>query len=107
MANNYKQYKKAKKEKNLANKGIAVGSSLTGIGAGTLAGREYLKHLEKKAAEKLGEAAPQNPKLMKKAGIAGLALTGTGAVLAGYSTVKSQRAKRKLKELTENDTKKK
>lgn len=103
MANNYKQYKKAKKERNLANKGIAVGGSLAGLGGAVLTGREYIKNLENKAESKLGEAAVKNPKLLKKMKNTGLALAGTGVALAGYSTVKSQRAKRKLKELTEDD----
>lgn len=122
MADNYKQYKKAKKEKNLAQKGQVAGGALAGIGAGMLGLRGYVKHKESALADKLvaqGKAASKeaaqeiiakrvkNPGLMKKAGVTGALLTAGGATLAGLSTVKAQRAKRKLKELTEDDNKEK
>lgn len=122
MADNYKQYKKAKKKKNLAQKGQVSGGALAGIGAGMLGLSSYTKHKESALAEKLvaqGKAASKeaareilekktkNPGLMKKAGVTGAILTAGGATLAGLSTVKAQRAKRKLKELTEDDSKEK
>lgn len=109
----YKQYKKAKKERNLAQRGQVAGGTLATLGVAGLAGREYIKKLEEKAQgqvavnPKAAELLKKGEPVMKKAKKVGIGLAIGGTALAGLSTVKAQRAKRKLKELTKDDSKEK
>lgn len=126
MSNRYKQYKKAKKEKNLADKGLALGSTAAGLGGATLLGREYIKRnlgavaagegptieeLKKATAKgkKLVDVAGVNPENLKTAKRVGAGLAVAGGTLAGVSAYKSYKARKKLEELEgkKNDSKKK
>lgn len=126
MANNYKQYKKAKKEKNLADKGLAVGGTAAGLGGATILGVNYIKKnlpnvaagegptVEelKKATErgkKLVDVAGVNPSQLKTAKKVGAGLAIAGGTLAGISAYSHHKAKKKLEELEgkKDDSKKK
>lgn len=117
MANNYKAYKKAKKEKNLAEKGMVVGGTLSGLGGGTLLLREGIKKNLKKISEGEGptiktieEASKKGkkvidlpesitPEKLKKYKKTGVALATIGGITAGVSAYKHHKAKKKLNEL--------
>lgn len=125
MANNYKQYKKAKKEKNQAEKGILVGGTLAGIGGANLLGTEYIKRNLGKITEAEGPTISElesatargkklipireniNPEQLKTAKKVGAGLAIAGGTLAGLSAYQHHKAKKKLKELEGNDNKKK
>ena len=120
MADNYKQYKKAKKERNFYGNAQVVSSGIAGIGATSLGMSSYLSHQAKKAVkpttEEVAKAAEKgkklvstnvSPELLKKGKILGGVGLAVGAAGLGYTTVKKQRAERRLKELSKDDNKKK
>lgn len=125
MANNYKQYKKAKKEKNLADKGIALGGTAAAIGGGFIGAAKLfekygpeIEKLEAPTVNQIKEAASRGkalaavsesitPEKLKSIKNVGKWTAAAGGSLAGVSAYKHYKAKKKLKELEGNDSKKK
>ena len=110
----YKKYKKARKENNLAKTGQVVGGTIAGIGGAAFAGKKILENkaakVTKGALVKAGEALPEaiqkvevNAKNLKKVGKVALPI---GAALVTGSTVLKKKSDKKLKEYG-NENKKK
>ena len=101
---NYKQYKKAKKERNLAKRGEVGGSILAGVGAGMAGAGHLIDHLQNKGPEiiekdgKILRKIKVDPALLKKAKITGYVAAGAGVPLVIASEIKKRNADKKLKE---------
>lgn len=108
----YKKYKKARKENNLAKTGQVVGGTIAGIGGVALGGKKLLENKAAKVTKGAvaGEALPEaiqkvgvNAKNLKKVGKVALPI---GAALVVGSTVLKKKSDKKLKEYG-NENKKK
>lgn len=103
---NYKKYKKAKKEVNLAKSGQVAGGITAGIGAAALGARELLKREAGKRVlpADVTERAIRSGDGLKKVGVVALPV---GAALLAGSTLYKKKADKKLKEAKGDDNKKK